>query len=623
MPLIAKVRFSSALPQLDKEFDYLIPADLQEKLAVGYLVQVPFGSGGKEKIGVVCSIVDELNTREKLLSISAISSIISVLSPQQLALCQAVAARQAGTVGELLSNAIPKRFIRIEKSFTLEEKVAPAHSEQILSSALLKHLAANPRTYFMPELLGTYKNTGWADEFALAALNEYHLGNSSLVVLPDFAELERFERSLLRLGITHLAHRHSSADTGSQRHLNHLFASSSIGINYGLRGASFAPAKNLGLIMIWDDGDESHIEQSSPYWHSREVLLQRAELEGTKIVLASHAPSTEVVRLIKIGHLTPISTSSEKPSTRITELNDRLDADSFALISNALKAGKSVLVQIANAGWASSLVCVSCKELRVCTTCSSSIWIDPSGSFRCRSCKTTMRLDVCSCGRTATRPTVLGASAIAQQMERSFPGYSVVHSNGENRLTTLVGESLLVVSTPGAEPEVQGGYSVILIADAARMVGAPRLRALEQSLSRWANAISLATSNAEVIFVGLKDSLATRMRDLDFFAAVEDDYADRVELALPPQTRIASIVSSNPDDHKRLITELEPLLRSSKLRELTVEQANTLVLDYPYSFGLELAATLSNAAQKLTRSSKAKKPGERVYRINMDDSKVI
>jgi primosomal protein N' (replication factor Y) len=212
---------------------------------------------------------------------------------------------------------------------------------------------------------------------------------------------------------------------------------------------------------------------------------------------------------------------------------------------------------------------------------------------------------------------------MAQQLERSFPDYSVLHSNGDNRLTKLTGQSLLVVSTPGAEPEVEGGYSVVLIADAARMVGAPRLRALEQSVGRWANAISLANHNAQIIFVGLKEALAARMQSLDFLGAVRDDFADRVDLALPPQTRIASITSSNPEDHRRLLSELEPLLSSDNTRMLSVDRPNTLVIDYAYSFGLELSGLLSNTAQKLSKSSKAKKPGERVYRINMDDSKVI
>jgi hypothetical protein len=72
-----------------------------------------------------------------------------------------------------------------------------------------------------------------------------------------------------------------------------------------------------------------------------------------------------------------------------------------------------------------------------------------------------------------------------------------------------------------------------------------------------------------------------------------------------------------------LIAQLESIIPEGKTRSLAVDQKNTLVLDYSYGFGLELAKILSEATQKLAKTSKSKKPGERVYRINMDDSKVI
>lgn len=208
-------------------------------------------------------------------------------------------------------------------------------------------------------------------------------------------------------------------------------------------------------------------------------------------------------------------------------------------------------------------------------------------------------------------------------MARSFPDATVVHSNGENRLTSIKSEAILVISTPGAEPEVDGGYSTVVIADAPSMVGSPRLRALEQSLGRWANAISLGTPEASIVFTGLKGNLAHQMMELDFHAAVVEDFNDRKDLGLPPITRIASITSSTSIDHQRLLDEVRGKLDLDKVRELGVSQEHALVLDYGYSFGLELAAMLKEITLKLSKTSKSKKPGERVYRINMDDGKVI
>jgi primosomal protein N' (replication factor Y) len=208
-------------------------------------------------------------------------------------------------------------------------------------------------------------------------------------------------------------------------------------------------------------------------------------------------------------------------------------------------------------------------------------------------------------------------------MVRSFPDANVVHSNGENRLLSVKSGPLLIVATPGAEPEVEGGYECVVIADAPSMVGSPRLRALEQSLGKWANAISLANPSASIVFTGLKGELAEQMKQLGFYTAVAEDFNDRKDLGLPPITRIASITSTNPTDHQRLIELVRSKLDLEKVRELGVTQENTLVLDYSYSIGLELADLLKDLTLKLSTTSKSKKPGERVYRINMDDGKVI
>jgi primosomal protein N' (replication factor Y) (superfamily II helicase) len=622
MPLVAKVRFSSPLPQLDKEFDYLVPIELSSTIHFGQLVEVPFGPGGKAKTGIVCDVSTVEKPREKLLSISSIVSPFIVLTTEQLELCKAVAHRQAGTVGELIAGSVPKRFVRVESKPLVIELTMPAQSE-LHPDYLVDALKINSRLYFQPRLFDGGALPDWAANFVAACHAELLQGKSSLVVLPDFAELAKFERALKQFGLIDIVTRHSSADTGSVRYANHLRSIGSISINYGLRSSAFSPAKNLGLIILWDDGDESHIEQSSPYWNSREVLLQRAELEKVKIVLASHSPSTEVIRLVEINHLVPLISERDESSVLVTELTDRLDSQTFALISNTLKEGKPALVQIANSGWASALVCVGCKELRTCSNCSSSIWVDPSGKMRCRSCKSNIQQSACTCGKTSTRPTRLGASAFTSQMVRSFPDANVVHSNGENRLLKVKSGPLLVVATPGAEPEVEGGYACVVIADAPSMVGSPRLRALEQSLGKWANAISLSNKSASIVFTGLKGDLAEHMKQLSFYSAVAEDFNDRKDLGLPPITRIASITSTNSTDHQRLIELVRSKLDSDKVRELGVSQENTLVLDYSYSIGLELADLLKDLTLKLSATSKSKKPGERVYRINMDDGKVI
>ena len=58
---------------------------------------------------------------------------------------------------------------------------------------------------------------------------------------------------------------------------------------------------DLGLVAIWDDGDDLHAEPRAPYPHAREVLLTRAQLEGAAALVGGFARSVEAEQLLRTG----------------------------------------------------------------------------------------------------------------------------------------------------------------------------------------------------------------------------------------------------------------------------------------------------------------------------------
>src|SRR5690606_40815934 len=59
------------------------------------------------------------------------------------------------------------------------------------------------------------------------------------------------------------------------------------------RAAALAPVPALGLVAIWDDGDDLHAEPRAPYPHAREVLLTRAQLAGAGALVAGYSRTAE------------------------------------------------------------------------------------------------------------------------------------------------------------------------------------------------------------------------------------------------------------------------------------------------------------------------------------------
>lgn len=613
----AKIRFPSALPQLDKEFDYAIPDGLEVKL--GQLVSVPFGKNKALKTGLVVDTSAKSEFADKVLPIQGIESAKPLITIEQLILAVAVARRQAGSVGELLSQILPKRFKRAESGYK-ELSAKPIASTP--ASKVAKELDVLERVFAELDFTSANGFYDWALQFALLGAEQLRLGNSSLVVLPDFRSVELFELALTKLSLLGNSIRNESSDTGSERYTNYLRSLDEVAIVYGVRSTSFMPAKNLGLILLLDDADESHIEQSAPYWNSRDVLLQRQELGKAKMLVSSLSPSTEMLRLLDLGYFKRVSLQSAKPLVRITDNHTRLDDETFGYISNCLKSGKPVLIQTATLGQSAGVACKKCRELRKCPDCGGRIWVNSLKNLACHSCKFTGQLGPCQCGETEITSIKLGSSGLAEWLGKAFPGVNVVHCSGAEKITSVPAGATLVIATTGAEPEVEGGYACVLIADAYSMVAGSRLRSLEQSSLRWANAASKASSQGIVVFVGLTGEIAEQMKNLDLFAMIHADYIDRVELGLPPASRLVSITSQSSADLQALETALNQTPIASLLRKIPGSN-NQIAFTYPYSDGVGVADTLVALSASVSSKSKFRKPGQRLFRISMDDASVL
>jgi len=481
--LIARVRFATALPALDKEFDYLIPSEL-EPLSVGQLVRAPFGKDRTNKTAVVVGVKENTDFQGEIAQIEAIETTFPLITQDQLELANKVAERFLGSTSELLGSILPKRMLRVEKNW-----LSPNQQFQEFDRK-----TSGKRIFLQPSLVRGGEIPNWAQTFVEMSLAYKEKNQSVIIALPDFRDLENFIRAMALLGNNDSLKTIHSGNTESENYLHYLQATASPNIIAGLRSSIFLPAVNLGALLVLDDGDDSHTDPSSPYWNTRDVSLIRQQLQNCDLVFASASPSSEIVRLIELGYLQHVSEVKERPAVKITDSKDRLDEGTYAGISKALSNQQSVLIQIANLGFATAIACVKCSELRVCS-CGARIWIDPQKKYRCRNCKATGTLPACSCGEVRTRIIRTGSSAIVEWLKKSFPAANVVHSSAEERITKLEAGANLVIATPGSEPEISTGYQIVVLADAFSMVGAPRLRALERSLLHWANAAEKVSTN--------------------------------------------------------------------------------------------------------------------------------
>jgi primosomal protein N' (replication factor Y) len=338
----------------------------------------------------------------------------------------------------------------------------------------------------------------------------------------------------------------------------------------GTRAAIFAPVRDLGLVVLWDDGDDVHAEPHAPYPHAREVLALRAHRANAGALIGGFTRTTDSTQLVAAGWAHPLVPDRERlrgsmayirPSGDDADLardeaarSARLPHLAFRTARQGLEHGP-VLVQVPRRGYVPALACSRCRGPARCSECEGPLSLRSSHAAPyCRWCGRIAGAWTCpECGGRQVRAVVVGARRTAEELGRAFPGVPVRTSGRDGVLAEVTGEPALVVATPGAEPVAEGGYAAALLLDGWVLLGRADLRAGEEALRRWMNAAALVRPRGPVIV--LADGSLTPVQALIRWDAVtyaERELEERRELGFPPAVRMASLTGT-PQSIRELV----------------------------------------------------------------------
>jgi primosomal protein N' (replication factor Y) len=649
---VARVIVDVGLAHLDRLFDYLVPAEWHEKAVVGSRVRVRFA--GRLVDGWVRERVEVSEHLGQLAYLAAAVSAEPVLTPQVAELAEAVAQHWAGSVSDVLRLAIPPRHARVEAADVRPTTATPIDavvpvgepepggdegpwSAYESGPALLVALTEGkaPRAVWT-----ALPGRSWADQLAAAVAAAAVAGRGAIVVVPDARDLTVLDAAVTaRLGPGR--HVCLAADSGPAERYRRWLAvrRGAVNIVLGTRAAAFAPVSNLGLVAIWDDGDDLHVEQHAPYPHTRELLVLRSHLAGAAALIGGHAMTTEAAHLVATGWAKEVSPRRDElraRAPRVIGIGDesggadplaraaRLPTVGWRAARDALAAGLPVLVQVPRAGYQPGLACGQCREPARCRHCAGPLGRgsgrpgQPGGVPSCRWCGVPAADWTCAtCGSGTLRATAVGAIRTAEELGRAFPGVPIRTSSGERILSHVPGGAHVVVATPGAEPAADGGYGVVLLLDARSVLARADLRSGEEAVRRWLNAAALARSAPEGgrVVVTADPALAPVQALIrwDPSGYAVGELAERRSLRFPPTVRMATVTGA-PAAIAELVGDLT-LPVSEILGPVDVpgeERRERLIVRVPRSDGAALAQALKSALA--TRSARKAEP----VRVQLD-----
>jgi primosomal protein N' (replication factor Y) (superfamily II helicase) len=685
---VARIAVDMSLPHLDRPFDYLVPERLAGQARPGVRVRVRFA--GVLTDGYVIERADQSEHQGSLRYLERVLSTEQVLTGEIAGLARAVADRYAGTLADVLRLAVPQRHAATETA----PASAASHgrpprpdpgpwTRYPAGPSFLDAVAAGrPARAAWTALPGP----AWPDEIARAAVTAASAGRGAVIVVPDARDLARVDEALAALTSAAPApatpaseetpaapaYVTLTAELGPAERYRRWLAvlRGTALIVAGTRAAMFAPVSNLGLVVLWDDGDDLHVDPHAPYPSAREVLALRAHRCGAAALIGGFARTTEMTQLVKAGwahHLGPDRETLRAAAPRVKPAADeaelakdeaamtaRLTSLALRTVRQALEAGP-VLIQVPRRGYLAGVACARCRAQARCThligeaQCNGPLRLSgPRAAPDCRWCGAMATgpggpapaspapaspapastaapattgpggWHCPHCGHDKLRATITGAVRTAEELGRAFPGVKVSTSGGDLVLPRVPDQPALVIATPGAEPLAD--YAAALLLDGWAPLSRPSLRAGEETMRRWLAAAALVRPSGTVVVHAEASLPATQaLVRWDPVTFAERDLAERAELGFPPAVRMAA-VSGEPAAVASVIKglgEAFEVLGPVPVEQSADDQVRALVRA-PRTEG----AALAKALQAAQAGRSARKEGGGV-RVQLDPAEVI
>ncbi|MBE1546284.1 primosomal protein N' (replication factor Y) [Mycobacterium sp. OAS707] len=563
---IARVLPMLTVPHLDREFDYLVSAEQSDDAQPGVRVRVRFH--GRLVDAFVLERRSDTDHVGKLGWLDRVVSAEAVLTPDVRRLVDAVAARYAGTRSDVLRLAVPPRHANVEKQPAPD--LAPLAVKPVDTAAWAAYgrgeqfLAALGDGRAARAVWQALPGERWTDRLAEAAAVTVNSGRGVLAIVPDQRDVDALHASVIRYIDEERVAALSAGLGPAQRYRRWLSVlRGGARMVIGTRSAVFAPVTDLGLAIVWDDGDDTLSEPRAPYPHAREVAMLRAHQLRCAALIAGYARTAEAQALVRsrwAHDLVAPRPVVRARSPRVVALDDsgheqerdpaartaRIPSLALRAARTALQAGHPVLVQVPRRGYIPALACARCRTVARCRHCTGPLSLLNRDAAVCRWCgREEPALRCARCGSDAVRAVVIGAKRTAEELGKAFPETPVITSGGEAMVAEVPAEPAVVVATPGAEPTAVGGYGAALLLDAWALLGRQDLRAAEDALRRWMAAASLVRPREDggTVAVVAESAIPTVQSLIrwDPVGHADAEFDARAEVGLPPAVHIAAV----------------------------------------------------------------------------------
>ena len=269
------------------------------------------------------------------------------------------------------------------------------------------------------------------------------LGKSSIMLVPEISLTpQTVDRFLGRFGEEKIAVLHSKLSLGERYDQWKKIERGDAKIIIGARSAIFAPAKDLGLIIIDEEHDDSYKSETNPRYNAKEIASYIGNNKNIPVLLGSATPDMSTYYKAQKGEiqfleLTKRANNSSLPDVEIIDLRKELATGNKTMISTKLHSlieenlenKKQTILFLNRRGFSTFIMCRDCGYTAKCKNCDITLTYHlKENKLKCHYCGyETNALTVCpECKSKNIRYFGTGTQRLEEQIREMFPQASVI-----------------------------------------------------------------------------------------------------------------------------------------------------------------------------------------------------
>lgn len=426
-------------------FDYFIPEAHREKIAVGARVSVPFGP--RKLVGYVVDLKPS-SSFKKLKSLYSLLDDAPILDEALFNLTKDISKHYGCSWGEAMEAALPQALRRgksIEGALSLK---SPPLAESRRGGTFgvtgeEKHSGVTQDCYRDITLLHSFEDETYWKYLIEEIKKTLAIGQGVIVLVPEVSLISKVGARLKQNipGEILLLDKKFSP----KQELEHWVGlkEGAFPVVVGARSTVFAPVKNLGLMILCDEGHAAYKQEQSPHYHARTVAMMRLAPAAGRLILSSLCPSIEMWHLAQKKKIQYVPLNIKPGSvTQVVDTSDSIfrkgSIVSFPLrahMEKVLNQKGKILLVMNRKGFATKTSCARCGFVLKCQRCDVNLtYLYSKKKMVCRRCGFSLAPPtMCpQCHNSYLKYSGLGIEKLESELSRLFPQARVNHLDKDN-----------------------------------------------------------------------------------------------------------------------------------------------------------------------------------------------